>query len=140
VYANDDGGTPVQADDRNTPQQGGDKTRQVEDTGTADKQGRAKEGAPASRTPARAGRNKLEWNERNAENSKLTTRGTKPSEPQEADGMQAGAAAEEATGQVPAGDVRRQQLPPEEQRKTDHEPYGADELPVKEKQPARRES
>ena len=50
----------------------------------------------------------------------------------------AGVEAGEATGQVPVGHVREEQLLPEEQAATDHEPYGATDLPGREKRPRRR--
>lgn len=51
---------------------------------------------------------------------------------------EAGVDADEATGQVPVGRMREELLLPEEQAATDHEPYGATELPTKEKRPRRR--
>jgi hypothetical protein len=41
--------------------------------------------------------------------------------------------AEEATGQIPVGSLREELLPEDERTSGDHEPYGAHEMPVKEK-------
>ncbi len=46
---------------------------------------------------------------------------------------EAATAAEEATGHIPVGQLREEILPEEEQAADDHEPYGAQELPVKQK-------
>jgi len=58
---------------------------------------------------------------------------TNPQDP-ENDDPGAGVEADEATGQVPVGRVRKEVLPPEEQRSSDaHEPFGAEDHERKEK-------
>jgi hypothetical protein len=58
----------------------------------------------------------------------------KPPHHPEDDPSGAGVEADEATGQIPVGLVRKQVLPPDEQGSSDaHEPFGAEDHERKEK-------
>jgi hypothetical protein len=63
---------------------------------------------------------------------------TRPHDPED-DDPGAGVEADEATGQIPVGVVRKQVLPPDEQGSSDaHEPFGAEDRERKENAERRR--
>jgi len=65
----------------------------------------------------------------------MSTNGQKtPPHDPEHDDPRVGVEADEATGQIPVGSVRKQVLPPDEQGSSDaHEPFGAEDQERKEK-------